>query len=43
VRDFFIKKWEILEFAINKEESADTKNREISSICRNTHYFKKNL
>jgi hypothetical protein len=34
---------EILEFAINKEESSDIKNRETSLIYENTPYFKKNL
>jgi hypothetical protein len=38
-----LKKREILEFAINKEESSDIKKREISLICGNTPYFKKNL
>jgi hypothetical protein len=40
---FFFKKSEILEFAINKEESSDIKKREISLICENTPNFKKNL
>jgi hypothetical protein len=40
---FFFKKREILEFAINKEESSEIKNREISLICENTPYLKKNL
>jgi hypothetical protein len=40
---FFFKKREILEFAINKEGNFDIKNREITIICENTPYFKKNL
>jgi hypothetical protein len=40
---FFFRKREILEFSINKEGSSDIKNREISLICENTPYFKKNL
>jgi hypothetical protein len=43
VGDFFFKKREILEFAMNKEESSDIKKRKISLICENTPYFKKNL
>jgi hypothetical protein len=41
VGDFFFKKREILEFAINKEGSSDIKRRQISLICENTPYFKK--
>jgi hypothetical protein len=47
---FSMIKWEIfiqkdgdLEFAINKEGRFDIKKREISLICENTPYFKKNL
>jgi hypothetical protein len=39
----FSSKREILEFAINKEESSDINKREISLFCENTPYFKKNL
>jgi hypothetical protein len=39
VGDFFFKKREILEFAINKEENSNIKKREISLIWD----FKKNL
>jgi hypothetical protein len=41
--DFFFKKREILEFAINKEESSDIKKGEISLIWKNTPYFKKKI
>jgi hypothetical protein len=34
---------EILEVAINKEESPDIKKSVISLVCENTPYFKKNL
>jgi hypothetical protein len=36
---FLFNKGKILEFAINKEESSDTKKREISLICENTPLF----
>jgi hypothetical protein len=42
-RFFCLKKREILEFAINKEESSDINKREISLVCENNPYFKKNL
>jgi hypothetical protein len=41
--EIYFKKREILEFAKDKEGSSDFKNREISLICENTAYFKKNL
>jgi hypothetical protein len=41
--EIFFKKREFKDFAINKEESSDIKKREISLICENTPYFKKNL
>jgi hypothetical protein len=43
VGDFSSKRGRFLEFTINKEGSSDIKNREISLICENTPYFKKNL
>jgi hypothetical protein len=36
VGDFFFKKREILEFALNKEDSSDNKKGEIFLICKNT-------
>jgi hypothetical protein len=41
VGDFFFKKREILEFAMNKEESFDIKKRKISLICENTLILRK--
>jgi hypothetical protein len=38
--EIFFKRREILEFAINKEGSSDTKRREIFLICENTPYFR---
>jgi hypothetical protein len=43
VGDFSSKRGEFLEFAIDKEGNSDIKSREISLICENTPYFKKNL
>jgi hypothetical protein len=42
-RDFSSKRGLFLEFAINKEGSSDIKNTEISLVCENAPYFKKNL
>jgi hypothetical protein len=42
-REIFLQKEGDIRICNKKERSSDIKNREISLICENTPYFKKNL